>query len=66
MMRIVLNGEDRSIEASTIATLIAEIGLEARKIAVERNREIVPKSQYDATVLQDGDQIEIVHFVGGG
>ncbi len=43
-----------------------QLGLEPTKIAVERNLEIVPKSQYEATILRDGDRIEIVQFVGGG
>jgi thiamine biosynthesis protein ThiS len=66
MVKIVLNGEEREVTASTVTALIDEIGLDGRKVAVERNLEIVPKSQYLATSLSDGDRLEIVHFVGGG
>jgi thiamine biosynthesis protein ThiS len=66
MVKIVLNGEEREVTASTVTALIDEIGLDGRKVAVERNLEIVPKSQYLATGLSDGDRLEIVHFVGGG
>jgi len=66
MVKIVLNGEAREVAAGTVAALVDSIGLDARKVAVERNLEIVPKSQYLATDLNDGDRIEIVHFVGGG
>ena len=63
MVKIVLNGE---VYATTVTALIDEIGLDGRKVAVERNLEIVPRSQYLATALDDGDRLEIVHFVGGG
>ena len=66
MVKIVLNGEDREITASNVAALIEVIGLDGRKVAVELNREIVPRSLYLATGLTDGDRLEIVHFVGGG
>ena len=66
MIKIVLNGEDREVTATTVTALIDEIGLDGRKVAVERNLEIVPRSQYLATGLSDGDRLEIVHFVGGG
>ena len=46
--------------------LLARIGLDLRKVAVERNLEIVPRSTYAATALRAGDQLEIVHFIGGG
>ncbi|WP_158918340.1 sulfur carrier protein ThiS [Caulobacter sp. S45] len=66
-MKLVINGEARDLErASTVAALVGELGLDGRKVAVERNLEIVPRSQYLATVLCDGDRIEIVHFIGGG
>jgi thiamine biosynthesis protein ThiS len=51
---------------SSVAALVAELGLDARKVAVERNLEIVPRSAYGQTALADGDRIEIVHFIGGG
>lgn len=67
MLQIQLNGDPHSVaDASTVATLVVALGLEPTKVAVERNLEIVPKSQYGNTVLHAGDRIEIVHFVGGG
>lgn len=66
-MELIINGESASFDrALTVSELVAELGLEPRKLAVERNREIVPKSAYDRTQLADGDALEIVHFVGGG
>ncbi|MEQ9643721.1 MAG: sulfur carrier protein ThiS [Alphaproteobacteria bacterium] len=64
---IQLNGEQHTLpEAMTVASMLRHLGLEPRKIAVERNREIVPRSTYEATWLADGDQLEVVHFIGGG
>ena len=51
---------------ATVADLLQRIGLDTRKVAVERNLEIVPRSTYAATALAAGDQLEIVHFIGGG
>ncbi len=65
-VRLTINGEAREVAGSTVARLVAELGLDSRKVAVERNLEIVPKSQFEATCLGDGDRIEIVHFIGGG
>jgi thiamine biosynthesis protein ThiS len=65
-VRLTINGEPREIAAATVARLVGELGLDPRKVAVERNLEIVPKSQFEATLLGDGDRIEIVHFIGGG
>ena len=66
-MRLVVNGEARELDqASTVAALVQDLGLDTRKVAVERNLEIVPRSLYLATPLADGDRIEIVHFIGGG
>jgi thiamine biosynthesis protein ThiS len=65
-LRLTINGEPREIAAETVARLVGELGLDPRKVAVERNLEIVPKSQFEATALNDGDRIEIVHFIGGG
>jgi thiazole synthase len=62
-----VNGEGRSIPAGyTIAGMLREIGLDPRKVAVERNLEVVPRSRLDEVPVQDGDAFEIVHFVGGG
>ena len=64
---ITVNGEPRQIPGpATVADLLARIGLDTRKVAVERNLEIVPRSTYAATALSAGDQLEIVHFIGGG
>lgn len=66
-MRLIINGEQRDVAAAqTLTSLLAVLNLDHRRLAVERNREIVPKSVYGETRLADGDVIEIVHFVGGG
>jgi thiamine biosynthesis protein ThiS len=67
VVTVTLNGESRALDGPvSIAGLLATLGLEARKVAVERNEEIVPRSQYTATWLASGDALEIVHFIGGG
>ena len=63
---ITLNGAPRSVRAASVAELLREIGLDTRKVAVERNEEIVPRSTYAQAALAPGDQLEIVHFIGGG
>lgn len=66
-LTLTLNGESRSFNTPmTLAALLDEIGLDTRKVAVERNEEIVPRSLYASTALADGDSLEIVHFIGGG
>ncbi|HEB79090.1 MAG TPA: sulfur carrier protein ThiS, partial [Rhodospirillales bacterium] len=66
-MRITINGEERGFDAPmNVEKLLGEIGLDSKKVAVERNLEIVPKSQYSGVSLKDGDRLEIVHFIGGG
>ncbi len=66
-MRLTINGEERSFEgALDIAGLVRALGLDPRKVAVERNLEIVPRSAYARALLADGDRLEIVQFVGGG
>jgi sulfur carrier protein len=65
-MQIEVNGEPRDTSAATISELIAELDLDARKVAVERNLEIVPRSLHARTRLAQGDRIELVQFVGGG
>jgi len=66
-MQVRVNGEAKSFEgALSVSDLLARLDLEPRKIAVERNLEIVPKSLYAETPVADGDRIEIVQFVGGG
>ena len=62
-----VNGQTRRFaRGGTVATLVASLGLDMRKVAVERNEAIVPRSRYDETALAAGDRIEIVHFIGGG
>ena len=64
---IMVNGEHRRVAAGmTIAGLARELGLVAEKVAVERNLEVVPRSTIGQVELEDGDELEIVHFVGGG
>lgn len=64
---IVLNGEDHhAAEGATVASLLGELELDPRQVAVERNREIVPRANYGATQLSEGDHLEVVTFVGGG
>jgi sulfur carrier protein len=66
-MQITVNGEDRVFQGvADVAALVAELGLDTRKVAVERNLEIVPRSAYAATPVAEGDRIEIVTFIGGG
>ncbi len=66
-MTITLNGEVLALAPGlTVATLLTELGLDTRKVAVERNEEIVPRSLYAQTSLAAGDALEIVHFIGGG
>lgn len=65
-MRIELNGESRAVVADTVAALLAELRLDTRHVAVERNQAIVPRSTFADAPLMDGDRIEIVQFVGGG
>ena len=66
-MRVTINGEDRNLDHSmSVEQLLGDLGLDGGKVAVERNLEIVPKSNYAATPVADGDRLEIVHFIGGG
>jgi len=63
----IVNGEERAIhDGTTIADLVAALSLGGRRIAVELNRDIVPAAEYRSRPIRDGDQIEIVQFVGGG
>ena len=66
-MRLTVNGEERRVEGvARLADLVARLGLDPRKVAVELNLAIVPRSAYAQTALADGDRVEIVHFIGGG
>jgi sulfur carrier protein len=66
-LSITINGEPRRIAPGlSIACLVSELGLNPKKVAVEHNLQIVPRSTLADVLLADGDQLEIVHFVGGG
>lgn len=61
-----VNGKDLDIAEKTLSEYLATTSYDSKRIAVERNGDIVPKSQYDITVLEEGDSVEVVSFVGGG
>jgi thiazole synthase len=66
-MRLTINGEAREFPAPlNVDALLTRLGFDARRVAFERNLEIVPRSAYAATELAEGDKLEIVHFIGGG
>ena len=66
-MKLQINGELRNFDSPlSLAALIERLGMKQGRVAVERNRDIVPREQWAATELSEGDQLEIVHFVGGG
>jgi sulfur carrier protein len=66
-MRLVINGEDKDVaDGSTVADLLASLGLAGRRVAVEKNREVIPAPAWPAERLAEHDVLEIVHFVGGG
>jgi thiamine biosynthesis protein ThiS len=66
-MNITVNGESRSLEPGTsLGQLVKNLGLEGKRIAVEVNHDIVPRSEYDGFRLSDNDTIEIVNAIGGG
>jgi sulfur carrier protein len=66
MMKIVVNGEERTLEQKTVLGFLVEIGVDPRAVAVELNLDILERGEYATTMLNDGDKIEIVQFVGGG
>lgn len=69
MIKLHINGEERSFESSspfTLAALIESLGMKSDRVAVELNRDIAPRDRWSEINLSDGDQLEIVHFVGGG
>lgn len=66
-MKLQLNGEQRDFpDGLTLAALVEHLGMKPDRVAVELNLEIVPRTNWQATQLKDGDKLEIVHFVGGG
>ena len=66
-MQLVVNGEERQVEQrTTVKQLLASLGLADTLVAVERNEEVVPRARHENTLLDEGDRVEVVHFVGGG
>lgn len=69
-MNLQLNGEIRAFDnlpvPFTLAALVEKLGMKADRVAIELNRDIAPRDLWSQTVLKEGDQLEIVHFVGGG
>ncbi len=65
-MKLTINGQEQDSRSATLAKLIEQLGMKPDRVAVELNRNIVPRDQWAATNLAEGDQLEIVHFVGGG
>ncbi|MAX56734.1 MAG: thiamine biosynthesis protein ThiS [Alcanivoracaceae bacterium] len=65
-MKLTVNGDTLTLDGNTIADLVAQLGLTGRRLAVEVNREIIPKSLHGDVALNEGDVVEIVHAIGGG
>ncbi|NBX02850.1 MAG: sulfur carrier protein ThiS [Alphaproteobacteria bacterium] len=65
-MHIKLNGKVYETRAATLAELVAELNLSGAQVAIEQNREIVPRARHGQTALSAGDEIEVVQFIGGG
>ncbi len=69
-LRLIVNGEERLLDSllpgCTMAEFVATLQFRPDRVAVEQNGEIVPRTTWHETVLQDGDKLEVVHFVGGG
>jgi len=64
---VTINGQPKQIaDLHSLSRLIESLGMKADRVAVELNREVVPRSQWETTPIKDGDRLEIVHFVGGG
>lgn len=64
---VTVNGERREIpEGLTVAALLEHLGLESNRVAIERNLDILPRGDWEKTIVQPDDRFEIVHFVGGG
>jgi thiamine biosynthesis protein ThiS len=66
-MKLQINGDEKTFNSSlTLAALVETLGMKADRVAVELNLDIVPRDRWPSTPLNDGDRLEIVHFVGGG
>lgn len=66
-MRLIINGEEKQFTGiSTLASLVEQLGMKPDRLAIELNRDIVPRAKWTEAALSEGDRLEIVHFVGGG
>lgn len=67
-MKLHINGDEKAFDSAslTLASLIESLGMKPDRVAVELNRDIVPRERWSDTTLNEGDRLEIVHFVGGG
>ena len=66
-MTLVINGQDRELSGvATLSDLVVHLGMKPDRVAIELNRDLIPRDRWSATQLADGDKLEIVHFVGGG
>ena len=66
-MQLIINGQPQTVQENlSLSDLIAQLNMKAERVAVERNGVIVPRNDWPQTALQNGDRLEIVHFVGGG
>lgn len=68
-MKLQINGEEREFDLPspfTVTALVEKLGMKADRVAVELNRDIVPRDRWAETILKPGDRLEVVHFVGGG
>ncbi|OLE12628.1 MAG: thiamine biosynthesis protein ThiS [Acidobacteria bacterium 13_1_20CM_4_56_7] len=66
-MNLIINGEDRQFDSTfSVSALLERLGMKPDRVAVELNRNLVPRERWTSTSLSDGDKLEIVHFVGGG
>ena len=65
-MKLIVNGEEKQVDVQTVRELLVELGLGSQPVAVEVNRQVVPKRQHEEKQLADGDVIELVTLVGGG
>lgn len=68
-MKLQINGEQRTFDSPapfTLCALVESLGMKPDRVAIELNRDIVPRDRWPSTTLNEGDQLEVVHFVGGG
>lgn len=65
-MKLTINGENKQVDAGTVRELLVSLALDKQAVAVEVNREVVPRKLHETTALKDGDTVELVTLVGGG